>query len=245
MNPEIIFEDEFFLVINKPPGMTVNRAESTQDQETVQDWVEKEIFPHLDLKEIDPENEFIKRSGTVHRLDKETSGLLLIAKTPVAFEKLQGLFKERQMKKKYLALVHGEISPKQGTIEATIARNPFNREKFGIFLGGRESKTNYQLVTGCEYLLGNEKFSLLELAPETGRTHQIRVHLKYINHPIVADEKYAGRKTARKDRKWCPRLFLHAASLSFIHPLKDKNIELTAKLPSDLELAMMKLRASF
>jgi len=244
MNPEIIFEDEFFLVINKPPGMTVNRAESTQGQITIQDWVEKEVFRHLNLKEIDPEDDFIKRSGTVHRLDKETSGLLLIAKTPIAFEKLQELFKERKIKKKYLALVHGVVSPKQGIIEATIARNPFNREKFGIFLGGRESKTNYQLIDNGEYFLGNEKFSLLELSPETGRTHQIRVHLKYINHPVVSDEKYAGRKTARKDRKWCPRLFLHAAYLSFDHPLKDKKIELTAKLPSDLELAMMKLRAS-
>lgn len=243
MNPEIIFEDEFFLVINKPTGMTVNRAESTQGQTTVQDWVEKEIFSSLDLKKINLEEEFIKRSGTVHRLDKETSGLLLIAKTPLAFEKLQDLFKQRQIKKKYLALVHGLISPEQGVIEASIARNPFNREKFGIFLGGRESKTVYQLIPGGQYFLNKEKFSFLELSPETGRTHQIRVHLKHLNHPIVADDKYAGRKTSRKDRQWCPRLFLHAAFLSFNHPFKKELIELTAKLPSDLETAMMRLKS--
>ncbi|MCX6726078.1 MAG: RluA family pseudouridine synthase [Candidatus Shapirobacteria bacterium] len=241
MNPKIIFEDEYFLIIDKPAGMTVNRAETTKGQETVQDWVEKEVFNSLDLSKIDQESDFIKRSGTVHRLDKETSGLLIIAKTPKAFEELQRQFKERQIKKKYLALVHGQVIPEEGMIEATIARNPFNREKFGIFLGGREAKTKYKRINKGELIKEKEKFSLLELYPETGRTHQIRVHLKFINHPIVSDEKYAGRKTVRKDRQWCPRLFLHAAGLSFEHPLKEQKVELSLKLPSDLELAMMKL----
>lgn len=232
-NPQIVFKDDSLLVIDKPAGLTVNRSDTTKNQETVQDWIEKNFqFPLA-------QDDFL-RNGIVHRLDKETSGLLLIAKTKEAFENLQKQFKERKVKKKYLALVHGKVEPKEGMIEASLSRNPFDRKKFGIFLGGREAKTRYRRIDNRELIIENEKFSLLELYPETGRTHQIRVHLKFIGHPIVGDEKYAGRKTARNDRKWCARQFLHAAGLSFNHPVTGEKIELVSELPSDLQIAMIK-----
>jgi len=261
VTPKIIFEDDSLMVIEKPAGLTVNRAETTKGEETLQDWVEKEIFRHLDLKKFRSDSDFLKRSGIVHRLDKETSGLLLIAKTPQVFENLQKQFKERKVKKTYLALVHGQVEPREGVIEASIARSPFDRKKFGVFLGGREAKTSYRVLEylspvklfppkipikgtlfgGPPELATQKEFTLLELTPETGRTHQIRVHLKFIGHSIVGDEKYAGRKTARDDRKWCPRQFLHAADLFFDHPVTGQRMELSSKLPSDLQLAMMKL----
>ncbi len=235
MIPKILFEDEELLAINKPAGMTVNRAETTRKKETVQDWVKDNFnFPLASLSTL--------RNGIVHRLDKETSGLLLIAKTPQAFEDLQKQFKERRIKKKYLALVHGKVEPSQGVIQASISRSPFDRKKFGVFLGGREAETNYK-VKKYYYFNSNDYYTFLELTPVTGRTHQIRVHLKFIGHPVVADEKYVGRKTLRKDLGWCPRLFLHAAVLSFIHPVSHQKITLNSELPSDLRLAMMKLKS--
>ena len=243
VKPQIVFQDDFLLIINKPAGMVVNRAETTKGEETVQDWLQNNFqFSIFNFQTL--------RNGIVHRLDKETSGLLVVAKTKEAFENLQGQFKERKVKKKYLALVHGRVEPKSGVIEASITRSPFNRKKFGVFLGGREAKTRYKTISNFQLTasrdsfgmpISNEKFTLLELFPETGRTHQIRVHLKFIGHPIVGDEKYAGRKTARADRQWCPRQFLHAAGLSFIHPVSGKRVEFSSKLPSDLQLAMMKV----
>ncbi len=242
MSPRILFEDEEFFVINKPAGMTVNRSETTKNEETVQDWVKINFnFPLA--------NSLALRNGLVHRLDKETSGILLIAKTAKTFEDLQKQFKERKIKKKYLALVHGRVEPSSGIIQASISRSPFNRKKFGVFLGGREAKTNYKVKK--HYRLddtinnddNNNNYTFIELAPVTGRTHQIRVHLKFIGHPIVADEKYVGRKTLRKDLTWCPRLFLHAAFLSFSHPVSRQKITLDSELPSDLRLAMMKLKS--
>jgi 23S rRNA pseudouridine1911/1915/1917 synthase len=243
-NPQIIFEDDFLLVIDKPAGMVVNRAETTKNEETIQDWIERKFSREAGSRsagDFPLANNDLLRNGVVHRLDKETSGLLIIAKTPESFANLQQQFKERKVKKKYLALVHGKVEPKEGAIEASLSRSPFDRKKFGVFLGGREAKTNYRVL---DYLgsVKKEEFTLLALTPETGRTHQIRVHLKFIGHPIVGDEKYAGRKTARNDRKWCPRQFLHAAGLSFNHPATGKRIELVSELPSDLQIAMMKIR---
>ncbi|MFZ5366274.1 MAG: RluA family pseudouridine synthase [Patescibacteria group bacterium] len=237
--PTIVFEDSQILVIDKPAGMVVNRAE-TAKEETVQDWVEKKFkIENLKFK--------IERAGIVHRLDKETSGLLLIAKTPEAFQNLQKQFKERKVKKKYLALVHGKVEPGVGEIRAPVGRLPWSREKFGIVPGGREAKTKYAVIATRKYTpqlltskltshISPPQLTLLELIPETGRTHQIRVHLKYLGHPIVSDEKYAGRKTSREDRKWCPRMFLHASYLGFFHPKKGKWIEFSSPLPEDLKI---------
>lgn len=228
MAPKIIFEDASFLVLDKPAGWIVNRAETTKGQETIQDWLEANFqFPIFKFPSC--------RSGVVHRLDKETSGLLVVAKTVEAFINLQKQFKERRVEKCYLALVHGRIQPANGEINAAISRSPFNRKKFGVFLGGREAVTKYKTL---KYI---EKFSLVELRPQTGRTHQIRVHLKYLGYPIVGDDFYAGRKTARLDRKWCGRQFLHASYLAFFHPETRERLEFTSPLPEDLEAVMKKL----
>lgn len=197
--PKIIFEDEFILVIDKPSGLTVNQNET---------WVGDKFV--------------------VHRLDKDTSGLLIMAKTPEALEKLQLQFKNREVVKKYLALVHGQVTPSEGTINAPIERNPFNRKHFGVFPGGRESITNYKLLKSLKSL------TLLEVAPHTGRTHQIRVHLKYLGYPIVSDPVYGGRKNLQADLKFCPRLFLHAAYLKIKHPETGEVLEFNSPLPTEL-----------
>lgn len=225
----ILYEDEDFLAIDKPAGVTVNNSDTTRHQETVQDWSEK----YLSItKDTESESDFFKRGGIVHRLDKETSGILLIAKHPESFSHLQSLFKERTIKKKYIALAHGVMSPKEGTIILPVGRLPWNRKQFGIVAGGRPSETSYETIS--EHKKSGETYTLLRLFPKTGRTHQIRVHLKYLNHPIVSDFLYAGRKTARKDRKDLPRVFLHASDISFIHPQKKTNITITSPLPTDL-----------
>lgn len=182
---------------------------------------------------------FYLRSGVVHRLDKETSGILLVAKTKEAFENLQAQFKERKVEKTYTALVHGLVEPKEGTVEATVGRLPWRRDRFGVLPGGRESKTDYEVISNLT--LDANYYTLLSLYPKTGRTHQIRIHLKYLGHPVVSDEFYAGRKTARNDRKWCPRLFLHAGEIKFQHPADSKPMSFSSELPVDLRDALGKL----
>jgi len=232
---QIIFEDKALLLVNKPSGLIVNRSQTVK-QPTIQDWLEENFkFKIFDWPKY--------RSGLVHRLDKETSGLLLIAKTPQMFEKLQDQFKQRQVKKHYLALVHGRVFPEKGVIRAALSRNPFNREKFGVFLGGREAKTSYKIIRYyCNKQLGD--YNLLEISPETGRTHQIRVHLKYWGYPVVGDSKYAGRKTARADRRWCPRQFLHASFLAFQHPQTGRQLDCFCPLPAILKRALETLQPS-
>ena len=241
LKPKIIFEDQYFLVLDKPAGMVVNNSQTTKGIQTIQDWIGENVSIWKNRKREKGEEfrDFFDRLGIVHRLDKETSGLLLVAKDYKAFRDLQRQFKEREVKKRYLALVHGEVDPKKGTIEASIARSPFDRKKFGVFLQGKEAKTSYEVL---EYSRTKEgSFSLLELTPCTGRTHQIRVHLKFLNYPIFADEKYGGRKRSRKDRLICKRHFLHASFISFTHPYSQKKLEFKSKLPSDLQIAMIKL----
>lgn len=241
---QIIFEDEDLLIINKQAGITVNRSETTKD-DTVQDWSEGYLGIARDGKlSEEPGADFYNRGGIVHRLDKETSGVLVLAKTPEAFAAIQGQFKERVVLKKYLALAHGIVTPASGEIKAPVGRLPWNRTQFGIVAGGRDSVTFYERVGIYELPEkggGKEKGSLLTLTPHTGRTHQIRVHLKYIGHPIFADFLYAGRKTAREDRKLLERVFLHAKSLSLLHPKTGERQEFNAPLPSELENVLAKL----
>lgn len=228
-----MFENGELWVIEKPAGVVVNRAKTVKG-ETVQDWAEVRLGLGRQR-----ETDFARRAGIVHRLDRETSGLLLIAKNERAFSHLQAQFKERKIEKRYLALVHGWVVPEEGEIELPIKRNPFNREKFGIFPGGRKATTGYRTVS-C-FQVANSKFTLLELFPKTGRTHQIRVHLRAVGHPIVADRKYAGRKVYREDKKWCPRLFLHASFLGFFHPKTEKWLQFVSPLPSDLGEVLEKI----
>lgn len=230
--PKIIFQDDYILVLDKPSGWITNDASTTTTQPVVQTWLRENLkYPLIGDRE--------RRDGIVHRLDKETSGLLIIAKTINAFENLQREFKERKVEKTYIALAHGEIEPKEGEIVASVGRLPWRRERFGVLPGGREAATEYKVIKILESK--DEKFSLVELYPKTGRTHQIRIHLKFIGHPIVGDFFYAGRKTAREDRTWCPRLFLHAKSISFFHPETGKEVKFESNLPQDLYISQSSL----
>ncbi len=244
--PEItvVFEDDDILVITKPAGMTVNRADTTKDEVTVQDWAESKMELKSEMVDLEVGNDFYKRGGIVHRLDKETSGVLLIAKNPEAFVELQRQFKERIVKKTYVALAHGKVVPEEGEVNVPVGRLPWNRRQFGVVAGGREAVTRYKVIRNGRLSLpggrqGNdnkkEVVTLLELYPETGRTHQIRVHLKYLGYPIFADFLYAGRKTQRDDRELLSRVFLHAAKLSFIHPQKKEAVTFESPLPGELQ----------
>ena len=143
------------------------------------------------------------------------------------------------MRKEYLALAHGKVEPEEGTINVPLGRSRFDRQKFAVTPGGRISETSYQIASR---LTNNGlRFTLLRLFPKTGRTHQIRVHLKYFGHPIVADEKYGGEKRAKLDKTWCPRLVLHAAKITFFHPITKREITIEAELPKKLNELISRL----
>ncbi len=219
----ILYEDRSFLAISKPSGIVVNRAESVKDP-TVQDWIMRR---HPEI--IHEQNqEFRSRFGIVHRIDKETSGILLIAKTPSAFVSLKQQFMDRDIQKVYFAIIHGQMPSREGVIEAPVDRLPWNKERFGIVPGGKSAVTAYRVLESYG------SYQLIACYPKTGRTHQIRVHLKYLNRPILGDYLYAGRKTARNDRSWVPRVMLHASKLSFLHPESREQISLEAPMPDDM-----------
>ena len=231
MEPKIIFEDDSLFVIDKPAGWIVNEAATTKNQPVLQTWLRQFDYPLVDDTD--------SRHGIVHRLDKETSGVMLVAKTKEAFDKLQAEFKERKVQKTYVALVHGKLTPEEGDITVPVGRLPWRKDRFGVVAGGRNSQTFYKVL---QFFPGNNAgHTLVEFYPKTGRTHQIRIHCKYVGHAIVADEFYAGRKTARNDRKWCPRLFLHAASIKFVHPKTNELVEFKSDLPEDLKDVLKKL----
>jgi 23S rRNA pseudouridine1911/1915/1917 synthase len=232
--PKIIYEDKFFLVVDKPSGLVVNRARSVKVA-TLQDWLEGKFS----WKE--GEGDFFSRTGVVHRLDKGTSGLILVAKKPKAFFDLQSQFKRREVGKRYLALVHGRLQPGKGTIDLPLGRNPYNRKKFVVFLTGKPALTNYQTDKVFKRPQAGGSVSLLTLLPKSGRTHQLRVHLKHLNHPIVADPAYVGRKTYRLDKVWCPRIFLHAAGLTLAHPATRKKLTFSSRLPTVLKRVLKSL----
>lgn len=232
MEPKIIYQDSSIFVVDKPSGWITNDADTTTIQPVLQAWIRENFdYPLKGDKEL--------RDGIVHRLDKETSGIVVVAKTKEAFEKLQAEFKSREVEKTYIALLHGKLEPETGEIKATVGRLPWRRDRFGVIPGGRESQTLYKVLKF--YPGNNAGHTLVEFYPKTGRTHQIRIHAKHIGHAIVADEFYAGRKTARNDREWCPRLFLHAASIKFIHPETNKVVEFKSDLPEDLKKVLVNL----
>ncbi len=244
MDIKRIFEDIDLLIIDKPAGITVNKSETTVNQFTVQEWAEKQLGIDFDASNGDDISDFYKRGGIVHRLDKETSGILLIAKNEHAFIELQKQFKDRTIKKIYISLVHGRIAQETGEINVPVGRLPWNRKQFGIVPGGRESKTFFKVLERFSNSKKEEQLTLVELYPQSGRTHQIRVHLKYIGHPVFSDFLYAGRKTSRKDREILPRVFLHAAGISFSHPANGKIITFNSDLPNELSSVLTSLRVS-
>ena len=170
------------------------------------------------------------RPGIVHRLDKDTSGLMIVAKNERAKLAVQARLKHRQVHKTYLALVHGIPEPREGVIEAPIGRHPQNRKKMAIIAGGRESVTKYRLREE----LG--RYALLEVEPVTGRTHQIRVHMAATGHPVVGDPVYGRRSELVK------RQFLHAWKLAFALPLGGRQVEFESPLPVDLRDPLERLR---
>jgi len=234
---KIIYEDEDILVLNKPSGITVNKADTTKNEFTVQDYLEEKFKNNSAYLTADKELDFYKRAGFVHRIDKETSGILVVAKNQQSFENLQTQFKDREVSKVYVALVHGHVDSPEGEISVPVGRLPWNRKRFGVLAGGKEAVTFYKVLEKFE-----KPFTLLELNPKTGRTHQIRVHLKYFNHPIFGDSLYAGRKTSRDDRKTLERFFLHAKKIFFSHPKTGGRVEFESPLSTELENVLSILR---
>jgi 23S rRNA pseudouridine1911/1915/1917 synthase len=225
--PKVIFEDNVILVVDKPSGWVTTFVTSAKDSEILESWLSKNF-----RYKIATDKEY--RSGIVHRLDKETSGVLAIAKTKDAFEFLQKQFKKRKVSKKYLALLHGKLEPREGDISAPVARLPWRRDRFGVVSSGKSAQTNYKVNSYHIKPDNNQTYSYVSVYPKTGRTHQIRVHMKRLGHPVISDEFYAGRKTARNDREWCPRLFLHANELKINHPTTHEETAFTSDLPDDL-----------
>lgn len=238
MDIAILYEDEEVVVIDKPSGLIVNRAETVKEQ-TLQDWMEEKYEIRNTKYETEEGKYFVERSGLVHRLDKETSGVMVLAKTPAAFVELLRQFKEREVQKTYLALTHGIWKSREGEISLPIGRRRDNRQRMGVREDGRESVTGYRVIK--EYrgwafprelrvdVRGYAGFSLVAFMPKTGRTHQIRVHARHVGHPVVGDMDYAGRKRSREDRKWAPRVLLQAQTLEFTHPTRKERVKFESK----------------
>ena len=224
---EIIYEDKEILVVNKPSGLVVNRS-NTYFGNTLQDWVEGKLMFTSN------ESDFSKRSGIVHRLDKDTSGILLIAKNEKSFIKLQKQFKKREVEKQYVCVVNGRVENGYLEINAPLGRNPNNPLKVAVVSGGRESHTLVEKIK--EVKLEDNYFTILKIYPKTGRTHQIRVHLSAIRHPIVMDQIYCSNNLLKMNKKYFTRLMLHALKLSFFHPKSDKKVQFETDLPKAFNL---------
>lgn len=220
---KILYEDDDLLVIDKPAGLTVHPAPGHPSHTLV-----NAVLAHL--SEIENEAD-VTRPGIVHRLDKDTSGVMLVAKNNVALANLSDQFKSHSVKKVYLTLVKGILKPERGVIEAPIGRDSSDRKKMAVTgeSRGRQARTNYRVL---RYIGKN---SLLEITPETGRTHQIRVHLAAIGNPVIGDATY-GKKSAFLNRQ-----FLHAHRLGFYLPSSGKFVEFESPLPEDLQKALKEL----
>jgi 23S rRNA pseudouridine1911/1915/1917 synthase len=222
---DIVYQDEWVAVINKASGVVVHPGAKIQKHTLVNALVHH--FP--EVKKVGPKT----RPGIVHRLDKETSGLLVIAKNLEAFDNLKAQFKKRRVQKKYMALVWGRYSRKQGVVSWPIGRHVKDGARMSI-----KTKKPKKAETHFKVLKVFNEHSLLEVKPITGRTHQVRVHMSASGHPIVGDRRYGKRKkrTALKSR-----LFLHAYYLSFIHPKTQKRKEFSIPLPEDLQNILKKI----
>jgi 23S rRNA pseudouridine1911/1915/1917 synthase len=226
----IVYEDGDIIVVNKPPGMVVHPAYGHRTGTLVNAVLAH--CPQLVRAEGDP------RPGIIHRLDKDTSGLIIVAKNNAARRCLQRQFKRREVHKVYLALLEGRLEPTQGVIEAPIGRDKEHRKRMAVTKEGREARTAYRVVEYFGAGVRPRAHTLVEARPETGRTHQVRVHFASIGHPLVGDPVYGFRKQRLSLR----RQFLHAQTLGFRLPGSDEYIELTVELPHDLRAVLEELR---
>lgn len=221
---EIYYEDSDVIVVNKPRGMVVHPAPG----HTSGTLVNALMFHCKDLSGINGE----LRPGIVHRIDKDTSGLIMAAKNDKAHASLAAQLKAHTVTRKYYALVHGNVSHDQGTVDAPIGRDPHDRKMYTVIeRNSKHAVTHFQVV---------ERFgdyTLLELKLETGRTHQIRVHMKFIGHPLVGDPLYGRSKGIKMDGQ-----ALHAAVLGFDHPEDGRYLEFSAPIPADMENVLQSLR---
>jgi len=214
----ILYEDDDLLVVDKPAGLPVHPAPGHPSHTLVNAILSH--FPHLaDIGDS-------LRPGVVHRLDKDTSGVMLVAKNSRAQADLAQQFKTHSVSKAYLVLVKGKLTPENGVIEASIGRDPRNRKRMAVVTGGREARTEYRVI---KYI---EDYTLLEVRPETGRTHQIRVHFSAIGYPVVGDKIYGVKSP------YLSRQFLHASRLGFKLPSTGKYVEFKSELPPDLAQAL-------
>ncbi len=222
---DIVYEDDDVLVVNKPQGMCVHPAPGNERGTLV-----NALMYHCNggLSAING----VIRPGIVHRIDKDTSGLLIVAKNNEAHLMLSDQLKERKAMRKYVALVNGNIKEESGTINKPIARNPQDRKKMAIVVGGREAVTHFNVLERFG------KYTLVECILETGRTHQIRVHMASIGHSIVGDPVYG----IKKEKFNLPGQLLHAKTIGFVHPTTGKMMEFTSDIPQDFQNVLDKLR---
>lgn len=217
---DIIYEDEHILVINKPIDMVVHPGAGNMTG----------TISNALLHRFEDQDK-LPRAGIVHRLDKDTSGLMVAAKSSIAYHSLVQQLSDRKVTRKYLAIVEGEIHD-EGTINEPIGRDPNNRTKMAINYKGKDAVTHYRPIDIYD------GFTLIECKLETGRTHQIRVHMKSINHPLVGDQTYnkSSTKLAQLDIDELERQALHAYKLSFTHPVTEKILNFKNKLPEDMQI---------
>jgi 23S rRNA pseudouridine1911/1915/1917 synthase len=230
---DIVYEDQALLVVDKQAGMVVHPAPGHPGGTLV-----NALLAHCPELDTGGGN----RPGIVHRLDRDTSGLILVATSEKVRRALQRQFKDRQVHKAYLALLDGHLQPAYGRIEAPVGRDPHHRQRMAVQAGGREAITEYHVLEQFAHQIGPAagQFTLVEAEPLTGRTHQIRVHFASIGHPVVGDAVY-GR---RKQHLPVSRQFLHARRLDFKHPLTGQRLGLEAPPPEDLAGVLALLRGA-
>ncbi len=218
----IVYEDADLIVIDKPAGLVVHPA-AGHDRGTLVNAV---LAHAPDLPGVGG----ALRPGIVHRLDKDTSGLIVVAKHDAAYRDLQRQFKSRGVKKRYLALVEGRVEPDEGIIDAPIARDRVHRKRMAVAMSGRPARTRYKVIGRFAWRWAGSEYTLVEAYPETGRTHQIRVHFAWLGHPLVGDTLYGRKKPSLP----IERHFLHAAGLKLRLPSSGAERTFTSPLPPEL-----------
>jgi len=225
---DIVYEDDQLLVVNKPAGLVVHPAAGINSG-----TLANALAYHF--QKLPSQGAGQIRPGIVHRLDRDTSGLLVVAKTEECLENLSDQFRDRTVFKSYIALVHGRVDQETGKIDQPIARDPSNRTRMAVVRNGRSSLSLFRVKQRYQ------RYTLLDVELKTGRTHQIRVHLAWLKHPVVGDETYGGGRdntvqdtTIRIQIRHLKRQFLHAEKLSFTHPQTGDVMEFNAPLPKEL-----------